>query len=279
MRGDRRSGTYWVPGDPRTYVLPQDIEALDAAWDRYAGGTTPADDIPPDSPGGSHESTPESRERKRRHDEAIAFIKSYTGSFGLILDLRSDRRWGTKHMRLSERQVDAVLASRDRDAARDIERELWQDDVYIHQTQEANDAPDDPRPETTEAPRLEAQRAPGQGPRRDVPDGWYVVDGEPWKVQWNREHTRKYAKRLVVDPHRGGEGEDRDAGHHPAAGSWQYVPGGLGIVAARGEPMTLEVAQGYGKLYGVCAICGATLTDETSIADGIGPICKGKISA
>jgi hypothetical protein len=39
--------------------------------------------------------------------------------------------------------------------------------------------------------------------------------------------------------------------------------------------MTLEEAVQFGKLYGVCCRCGRTLTDENSIAAGIGPICAG----
>jgi hypothetical protein len=37
-----------------------------------------------------------------------------------------------------------------------------------------------------------------------------------------------------------------------------------------------EEAIHFGKLYGICAICGRLLTDETSIEAGIGPICASK---
>lgn len=40
--------------------------------------------------------------------------------------------------------------------------------------------------------------------------------------------------------------------------------------------MSLEDAKHYGRLYGVCVRCGATLTDEASIEAGIGPICATK---
>lgn len=40
--------------------------------------------------------------------------------------------------------------------------------------------------------------------------------------------------------------------------------------------MTLEEAKAYGQVTGTCCNCGRTLTDETSIAEGIGPICKTK---
>lgn len=40
--------------------------------------------------------------------------------------------------------------------------------------------------------------------------------------------------------------------------------------------MTLEQAKEYGALYGVCCRCAAPLTDEKSIAAGIGPVCATK---
>lgn len=284
MKSDTRHGRYeGPPGDTREYWMPRDHAVWERAWSKHLGLAAPDPIDDKGRPTGEVDMSPEAvaerKLRKARHDEAMAFIASYTGTFGLILDLRADPRWGTKHMRLSERQVDAVLASRDRDAARleeaRLNTELYADDEYQrYLSEKESHATDDPRASTQEAPRLEAQRPSGPS---EVSDGWYVVDREPWKVQWNRERTRKYAKRLVVRPDSGGPSPDRDAGHHPAAGDWEYVPGGLTIVARKGEPMTLEVAQQYGKLYGVCAICGRTLTDEKSIADGIGPVCKENI--
>jgi len=296
---DTRHGRYdGPPGDDREYWMPRDHADWEASWAKHLGSQpdAPLDDVP--AGGGRAKSTPESREKKKRHDEAMAYIREYKGTFGLILDIRASERWGTKYMRLSERQVEAVLASRDREAARAEElaaqwptigkvavlveqreahdqyvpdfvvsilrqarggRSLSGRQLEVIERWEAEQhAPERQEPSTSQDAGVEAQPAPGSAPRGDVPDGWYVVDGEPWKVQWNRERTRKYAKRLV----------DRE---------WQYVPGGLGIVARKGEPMTLEVAQQYGKLYGVCAICGRTLTDEKSIADGIGPVCANNI--
>lgn len=40
--------------------------------------------------------------------------------------------------------------------------------------------------------------------------------------------------------------------------------------------MTLEQAKEWGVLYGSCCVCGRTLTDENSIAMGIGPVCASK---
>lgn len=40
--------------------------------------------------------------------------------------------------------------------------------------------------------------------------------------------------------------------------------------------MTLDEAKQFGQIYGVCCVCAATLTDENSIREGIGPICGGR---
>jgi len=37
--------------------------------------------------------------------------------------------------------------------------------------------------------------------------------------------------------------------------------------------LTIEQAREFGALYGTCCICGRTLTNELSIALGIGPVC------
>lgn len=43
------------------------------------------------------------------------------------------------------------------------------------------------------------------------------------------------------------------------------------------ERMTLEEAKEFGAIYGVCCVCAATLTDEKSIAAGIGPVCGSRV--
>ena len=59
---------------------------------------------------------------------------------------------------------------------------------------------------------------------------------------------------------------------------FEYQMGALNLIS-RGlregniEPLTLERAQEIGHLYGICCICSATLTDEVSIENGIGPVC------
>jgi hypothetical protein len=61
-------------------------------------------------------------EAKRRESEALAYVAAYTGTWGLPLDIRADRRWGTKYMHLSDRQVEVLLDAKARDAQREEER-------------------------------------------------------------------------------------------------------------------------------------------------------------
>lgn len=94
-----------------------------------------------------------------------------------------------------------------------------------------------------------------------VTEGWYVLDGQPHKVQRAVHGSgRLYGKVLTTD------------------GIWQYAPGVMRDLALRGEPMTVEEAARWGKLYGFCAVCGRTLTDERSIDLGIGPVCIGRLT-
>lgn len=161
--------------------------------------------------------------------EAMAYIANYTGTFGLILDLRSDRRFGTKWFHLSDRQIEVVLASKAREAKWAAER------------------------------AAKAEQAPAAKP---VTEGMYRKDGTIFKVQRAVNGSGNlYAKVLVIE----GEGEGR----------FEYAPGAIRNLSAT-DAMTLAEAQEFGHLYGVCCVCGRTLTDEGSIAAGIGPICSGK---
>lgn len=63
---------------------------------------------------------------------------------------------------------------------------------------------------------------------------------------------------------------------NPETGTFEYVAGLLSEVRQSGVPLTLERAKELGHLYGRCIRCGRTLTDEGSIAAGIGPVCAGK---
>lgn len=58
-----------------------------------------------------------------------------------------------------------------------------------------------------------------------------------------------------------------------ATGGFDLLRGAVKLVRDGGTALTLDRAKELGHLYGMCIRCGATLTDETSIANGIGPIC------
>jgi hypothetical protein len=45
-------------------------------------------------------------------------------------------------------------------------------------------------------------------------------------------------------------------------------------VLAGATPMSMEQAAQQGHMLGFCIRCGATLTDPTSVANGIGPVCQ-----
>lgn len=58
-------------------------------------------------------------------------------------------------------------------------------------------------------------------------------------------------------------------------GKFEGAPGAVNKIQPQTK-MSLEAAKHYGKLYGMCMVCGRILTDETSISLGIGPICLEK---
>ncbi|AZS06676.1 hypothetical protein HOU95_gp036 [Streptomyces phage Hiyaa] len=105
-----------------------------------------------------------------------------------------------------------------------------------------------------------------EGPKTQVrtpaTEGMYKKDGQIYKVQIAVHGSgRPYAKKLVeVD------------------GEWEFVraPGMVNRLTSA-DKMSLEEAKEFGKLYGTCCVCGRTLTKEESIAEGIGPVCAGKM--
>lgn len=91
---------------------------------------------------------------------------------------------------------------------------------------------------------------------------WELPDGRVVKVQ-----------RAVVQ----GSGNPYGKVLDPDTGRFSYSPGILANVRAHGSRLPLERAKELGKLYGICICCGRTLTDEYSIANGIGPICAQRL--
>ena len=91
-----------------------------------------------------------------------------------------------------------------------------------------------------------------------ITDGFYELDGTAYKVQLNLAGTKLYGKKLVE-------------------GTWEYVAGVVGVLTrGNAQPLSEELAAKLGHLYGTCVICNRRLTDEGSIAKGIGPVCAAK---
>lgn len=97
----------------------------------------------------------------------------------------------------------------------------------------------------------------------ELEDGMYVraSDGAIFKVYVTRS-GHKVAKRAVVTEVEGGyEAEMVYEGKAP-----------LRTLDATMR-MSVEEAQQFGAIYGICCMCAAELNDETSVALGIGPVC------
>lgn len=109
--------------------------------------------------------------------------------------------------------------------------------------------------------RLKAEGFTGSKYRDDIEDGFYeLADGRIVKIVHAVHGSgRQYGKAL-----------------DPQTGAFNRLMGAVRIVRESATKLTLERAKELGHLYGMCIRCGATLTDEDSIANGIGPICATK---
>lgn len=235
--------------------------------------------------------TPESPESKARRAEAAAFLADYRGTNEFMISLQNDPKRGTKWFRISPRMADAILNVRDREAAArapkatesqprlpevmtwvrtNAERgnefaaslmskaERWgsltqnQYDAVLRNVERESARPVDVDATVRKAPA---------GP---AAEGWYRVGEDIFKVQLAVHGSGKpYAKRLVVTAH--------------GQATWEYAAG-MVMRLTEADALTVEEAARFGQLYGVCAVCGRTLTDETSIAAGIGPVCRSKLA-
>jgi len=222
---------------------------------------------------------------KVREAEAIAWVTAYRGSWGLPLDIRASEKWGTKYMHLTERQVNALLAGRDRDIARNAEVAnaatdpvtIWLKGLTGHTGGFLASLIEQVKRGSTLSPRQRevAQRimdeqktrpaitiGPSQ-PVAGITEGMYRDPQSEtiWKVvKAVHGSGRLYAQRLVI--------EDK-------SGRFEYAGGAIRSLRVEWK-MTLEQAKEFGSLYGFCVRCSATLTDDASIKAGIGPICAGR---
>lgn len=244
------SNPYRVPGDPREYILPRDLADLDKAWDAYRGGITEAADVPaPSEPTGAN--LPGDPEAKKRHAEAVEWIAGYKGTFGLILDLRADRRWGSKWFKMTERQVDAVLRSKERDLARTKERAQTGRDLTILPIGRTAAAVTNDEGHTT---FLLIDR-PADLDRYKAPNKW---------AGW------VFVKQFI-----GGIGEGQRLGSQRPGES--YTGQWANLIDKVLEDPDEAVAR-FGRELGICGVCMLPLTNEESRELGIGPVCRKKLT-
>jgi len=103
-----------------------------------------------------------------------------------------------------------------------------------------------------------------RGEYADIDEGIYrMPDGSVFKVQKNRKKDKVYAKRLILN-------------YDGNKARFRYERGA--VLQLKPEyKMSLEEAKEWGILYGTCCVCGATLSDEQSVKDGIGPQCAKRV--
>lgn len=105
----------------------------------------------------------------------------------------------------------------------------------------------------------EVRRVDSYGEANDIEIGMYKVDGVIYKVQRAVHGSGNlYAKRWDAETE-----------------SFDIERGAIRKIEAA-HRMTAAEAGAFGLIIGACAHCGKTLTDEESIARGLGPICAGK---
>lgn len=227
---------------------------------------------------------PEDPEKRAQRLEAMSYLKAYEGSFDFLLDLK-DRITPPRRGRLSDAQVAAVLKCKARDDAKATDMGAWVESTprarealdWLNANWERNDFARSLRQAFARYGHLtERQLAavlksvdrdgparPEAAERPPAVEGIYKVGDDIYKVQKAVHGSgRLYAKHLV-------EAEGK--------GTWEYAPGKVNTLSAD-DLMPLEEAAAFGRLYGWCIVCGRTLTDETSIAAGIGPVCRGRFA-
>lgn len=119
-------------------------------------------------------------------------------------------------------------------------------------------------------PRGDAESLPDPAARvlKVAEEGMYrTPDGDIYKVQLAIHGSgRPYAKRMVE------VAKPQKVAHGVRTHEFVFESGALSKLTADMK-MTLEQAKEWGALYGTCCRCGITLTNEESIARGLGPIC------
>lgn len=150
------------------------------------------------------------------------------------------------------------------------EDQLWRDarqDTLAREERAAQDRWDRAWSRKPAQPRNHSVSDPS--PSEDSHAGMYrdPSNGDIYKVQKAVHGSGQlYAK--LLNPPQDNSAESRF--------EFVYAPGAIRRIRLSWR-MTMEQAKEFGALYGVCCVCAATLTRETSIEAGIGPVCASKV--
>jgi hypothetical protein len=124
--------------------------------------------------------------------------------------------------------------------------------------------------------------------RKLGPEGVHKLGDEIFKVVTSEQGYR-YAKRLVISQSCPGHLDPTDpsafdapmrycdGSEHEATASWKKASGMVWKLSEETLLTEAEAAQ-FGQRFGVCAVCGRVLSNPESIALGIGPICRSRLS-
>lgn len=108
------------------------------------------------------------------------------------------------------------------------------------------------------SPKASATATPSKIANLDL--GMYrASDGTIYRVHESRETGNRYAKRMDYDLF-----SDKPR--------FVYAKGAISTLTPA-DRMSLADAKAWGMETGFCCVCGAFLTDEKSVANGIGPVC------
>lgn len=96
-------------------------------------------------------------------------------------------------------------------------------------------------------------------------DGVYLRDNTIFKLKQSQTGKQWAHKLHIVE-------NQPDKGGHVAA-TFRYFGTAATAKITAEHKLTYDKAKEFGALYGVCCCCGRLLTNELSIALGIGPVC------
>lgn len=105
-----------------------------------------------------------------------------------------------------------------------------------------------------------APKAVAAAVKPNVEEGMYRKGGVIFRVHRSRESGNLYAKRLELDL----LSNDKPR--------FVYAKGAI-MALTSDDKLSRDDAKAFGMETGICCVCGAFLTDDKSVSEGIGPVC------